>query len=141
MNDLVLSKEAIEALLNFAGYGNPRGDFWFIGMEKAGILTHAELTTRAEEFERIDDSRPRARAAWLSDGYSQADTHVVGDVPPGAAAASGSSWVAGSRDLAQLPGASSWATRRRHVPDRIVPLPAPSTASWPYQAIFPSRAE
>jgi hypothetical protein len=45
-----LSDEDIRSLLEFIGYGNPAGRFWFLGMEEAGDLKAAELVTRAIEF-------------------------------------------------------------------------------------------
>ena len=45
-----LSEVDVQNLLDFVGYGNPAGRFWFVGMEEAGDLKPAELLTRARQF-------------------------------------------------------------------------------------------
>ena len=50
-----LTKEHWQKLLDFKGYGNPAGPYWFVGIEEYGQGTEQELFTRATQFQEIDD--------------------------------------------------------------------------------------
>jgi len=72
-----LSDEDIRSLLEFIGFGNHAGPFWFLEMEEAGDLKAAELVTRAREFHPIEDP---ARAYALP-GYWADMTRLRPDIP------------------------------------------------------------
>ena len=106
---------------------------------EAGDLSLPELLTRANEFERIDDlARVHALRGYWMDMYKLIPT-----------------WSAMSRIVLRLQGHAGWRDReviRDYQANRlgrlkgdtflteILPLPAPSTNSWPYGALFDSRA-
>jgi hypothetical protein len=135
-----LSDGDIERLLAFVGYGDPAGCFWFVGMEEAGDLTPAELLTRAREFQAIDDlARVHALPGYLTDMAPLRAT-----------------WSAMSRLVLRLSGDPNWMDRERvrwYQMNRLghtdgetflteaLPLPSPSTAHWPYRALFTTRDE
>ena len=133
-----LTRADVQNLLEFVGYGNPAGPFWFVGMEEAGDLTPAELLTRAREFRPIDDL---ARAHALPGDLT--------DMAPLRA-----TWSGMSRLVLRLSGDAHWRDRERvrwYQMNKLgrtdgetflteaLPLPAPSIAHWPYQALFTTR--
>ena len=50
-----LTDEHWQKLLNFKGYGNPAGSYWFVGAEEYSQGTEQELLTRATQIQEIDD--------------------------------------------------------------------------------------
>lgn len=133
-----LTRADVQNLLEFVGYGNPAGPFWFVGMEEAGDLTPAELLTRAREFRPIDDlARAHALPGYLTDMAPLRAT-----------------WSGMSRLVLRLSGDAHWRDRERvrwYQMNKLgrtdgetflteaLPLPAPSIAHWPYQALFTTR--
>jgi hypothetical protein len=50
----VLDDEALESfMLGFFGYGNPRADLWFIGMEEAGATQEEEMKDRLDAWHAL----------------------------------------------------------------------------------------
>src|SRR5437899_1633894 len=133
-----LSDVDVQHLLDFVGYGNPSGRYWFVGMEEAGDLKPAELLTRAREFHAIDDlSRAHALPGYWTDMTRLRPT-----------------WSAMSRLALRLSGEANWRDRelvRSYQVNRLgraegetflteaLPLPCPSTAHWPYESLFGTR--
>jgi hypothetical protein len=133
-----LAEVDVQKLLEFVGYGNPDGRFWFVGMEEAGDLKPAELLTRAREFHVIDDlARAHALPGYLTDMTKLRPT-----------------WSAMSRLVLRLSGEANWRDRdlvRWYQMNRLgrangetflteaLPLPCPSTAQWPYESLFATR--
>lgn len=57
-----LTAEELQKLLDFQGWGNPGGDFWFVGMEERGDGNDLELRWRLG-FTPIEDLIP-AHLRW-----------------------------------------------------------------------------
>lgn len=133
-----LSEREVKRLLSFVGYGDPRGRFWFVGMEEAGGGTLDELRVRAEKFHPVDDL---ARVHGLVEYWMD-----MGKLIP--------TWSAMSRLALCLGDEPRWQDRevvRAYQRERlgriggetflteVLPLPSPSTGVWPYEALFPTR--
>lgn len=133
-----ISGEDTDRLLQFLGYGNPSGPFWFVGMEEAGNLSKDEVLTRAREFHPIDDL---ARVHSLP-GYWMDTTKLI------------PTWSAMCRLVLRISCNPAWQDReavRAYQSEKLgriggatfltelLPLPCPSTASWPYSTVFPTR--
>ncbi len=129
----------IERLLAFKGYGNPKGKLWFLGMEEHGDGSLRELQIRADQFDEVEDLYAAHRKVFP-------DSDMSLHVPV---------WATMSRIALRLSGSVSWNARedatsyqmqrlgRREGETfltELLPLPARDTASWPYDAIYPTRA-
>jgi len=134
----------IEKLLTFKGYGNPDGQFWFIGMEEQGNGSELELRWR-QTFEPIEDLM-RVHQRWVED-FEPSERFDPEKLIP--------TWATMSRIALRLTGSRDWSDVeqvRRYQSQRlgrrdgetflseILPLPAPSSSDWPYPGLFPTRA-
>ena len=124
-----LTNEHWEKLLNFKGYGNPAGPYWFVGVEEHGQGTEQELLVRATEFQEIDDL-PRVHS--LPDFYFDAGRLIP-------------TWGAMCKIVLRLKDDPDWSdgeTCRRYQFRRLgtaagetfltelLPLPKPSDRPW-----------
>jgi hypothetical protein len=140
-----LSQGQIDAVLNFIGYGNPAGPFWFIGIEERGVGGAAtlwdELLVRAKHFAAIED----LKAAQEHPAFGS--TFQVGQYVP--------TWLIMSKIVLRLSGAPDWhdyGQAQRYQADELgrgggqtflaelLPLPAGSVDDWPYPSLFPTKA-
>ena len=135
-----LSLRELERLASFKGYGNSDGDYWFVGWE-----------------EHVDRDRDmlqelKIRATWpdiadLDEANQSLGTNPDHYVP---------TWSVMIRILLKLKGMSEWADGRvvrnyqvarlgrkddETFLAEVWPLPSPSTADWPYRALFADRKQ
>ena len=135
-----ISSEIFDRLVNFKGYGNPAGKYWFIGMEegleRGGNLQH-ELEVRAT-WREVEDVHVTRSSLGLS---------MVGRHP---------TWYAMARMALKLDGNEGWASPVFSKPYKeqrlgrldgdtflieVLPLPATRAHEWPYSAPFDTREE
>ncbi len=125
-----LTDEHWQKLLDFKGYGNPAGPYWFVGIEEYGQGTEPELLTRATQLQEIDD---------LSRVHSLPDLHFnIQRLIP--------TWGTMSKIVLRLKDHPDWSYRetcRRYQSQtlgttngetfltELLPLPKPSDSDWP----------
>lgn len=138
MDNYGLSKEELERVLTFEGYGNKKGPYWFVGMEEGGGSIE-QLQKRARMFRPVE----YLHASLEKIGLDTMHLHVP-------------TWRVMSKLFMALQGTPKWwetsAAREYQAnklgrPDgdtfltELMPLPSRSTGEWPYPAIFPTRDE
>lgn len=121
--------------LQFKGYGNPAGLYWFIGIEERG--SPKGLAAR-EHFEEVEDLA-RAHSKELL------NFPLTTLIP---------TWATMSRIVLRLDGENDWTRTsrvRKYQAERLgrfngetfladlLPLPATSTAHWHYADLYPDR--
>ncbi len=136
--DITLSSGQLARLLNFRGYGNPAGDYWFIGMEEGGGSPE-ELPIRADHFREIEDLET---AQTIIDPNMNRRKLIT------------STWTSMCRIVRNISGDRDWcdveAVRDYQERDlgrftgetfltEILPLPKPDINAWPYGAHWPSN--
>lgn len=143
--DVRLSTVQWDKLLEFLGYGNPGGRFWFVGIEERGMAESgqevAELNWRLT-FEPIEDL-PAAHGRWGKFGSGAFDMRSF--VP---------TWATMCKLVLRLSGNPQWEDRDalrdyqatqlgRRDGDTFLtelqPLPVRGRADWPYMALSPTR--
>jgi uncharacterized protein len=140
-----LLPEEIDKLVSFHGFGNPRGDFWFVGMEEQGEGTDLELRWRLS-FEPVDDLMA-VHHRWEQFNPDDRKFNAERLIP---------TWATMSKIVLRLKGHSDWTRSeevRRYQSERlgrlngetflteILPLPARSRQDWTAQARFVTRDE
>lgn len=143
-NEAPLRPEEIEKLLNFQGYGNPRGEFWFLGMEEQGQGTELELRWRSS-FDEVEDLMG-VHHRW--EQFNPGDKFNAERLIP--------TWATMSKIVRRLKGLSNWSDTeqvRRYQAERlgrldgetflteILPFPAWNTRDWPANPCFETRAQ
>lgn len=134
MAEAVLTRDHLDRLLAFKGYGNPAGRFWFLGMEEYGAATVDALTRRAKEYREIEDiacvhtNMTKLRPTWAT--MSKIVLRLNGDPNWSARQA----FRAYQRDELGRHGHETFLTE-------VSPLPARSTAHWPYRQFWPGREQ
>jgi hypothetical protein len=136
--------EELQKLLDFNGWGNPGGDFWFVGMEERGDGTDLELRWWLG-FEPIEDLIP-AHLRWKQFNPDE----------PFNPSALIRTWATMSKIVLRLRGEEKWSETdqlRRYQAERLgrrggetfltelLPLPARSAQDWPYSVLWLTRAE
>ena len=142
MADPQLTRQQIQRLLKFKGYGNPAGRFWFIGMEEYSDQPLNELTGRADNWKDIEDlakaPRPWAPSLDLTKWIT-------------------STWWIMCQIIGKLSGKAGWCNTghdgfvRAYQSQRlgrrdgetflteILPLPKKNISDWPYSSLFATR--
>ena len=135
--DPILTVAQIQRLLNFRGYGNPSGRFWFVGMEEGGSSDVDSLRIRADNFSPLED---------LAESHENFPSHDMSRL-------STSTWGLMSSIVGCVTGESNWWSsdfRRRYQMSRlgrldgetylteVMPLPKRSLNDWPYKNLFKS---
>lgn len=128
-----LGVDGLDRILQFKGYGNPKGDYWFIGIEEAGDSDPTENLRQHVIRSRFDDVEDLASA------HSRDNLGVSMDllIP---------TWATMSRIVLRLEGDPEWHDReavRAYQSQRLgrkdsetfltelLPLPKPSDSRWP----------
>jgi len=137
-----LTKEQIQRLLKFKGYGNPAGCFWFIGMEEGGSPRMCELLERATVWDEIEDLAGASRPWDLKFPDPKLRKWMTW------------TWWNMCRIVGRLRGNAQWSDKEvvreyqfHHLGRRgdesflteILPLPKPNTGAWPYEYLYPTR--
>ena len=135
-----ISPGIFDRLVNFKGYGNPAGKYWFIGMEEGlerGGDLQRELEVRAT-WNEVEDVHVTRSSLGLT---------MVGRHP---------TWYAMARMALKLDGNEEWASPAFSKPYKeqrlgrldgdtflieILPLPATRAHEWPYSVPFDTREE
>ena len=132
-----LTTAQIDKLLNFRGYGNPNGRFWFVGMEEGGSSNLEELRIRADKFDPLAD---------LAESHLNFPAHDMNRL-------STSTWGLMSSIAGRLSHAPDWwdtEYRRKYQSTKLgrkkgetyltelLPLPKKSIGDWPYGRLFSS---
>lgn len=131
-----LTSTQIDRLRNFKGYGNPKGGFWFIGMEEGAGGSIDELEMRAREFQEIED---------LDRAQKLINPHVD------RRKLQTSTWTSMCRIVGHLAGDKQW-HEVSHVREyqalrlgrldgetfltEVLPLPKPGRSSWPFGELW-----
>jgi hypothetical protein len=125
-----LTDEHWQKLLDFKGYGNPAGPYWFVGIEEYGQGTEQVLLTRASKFQEIDDL---SRVHSLPDFYFDVSKLIP-------------TWGSMCKIVLRLKDDPDWWDRetcRRYQSQtlgtadgetfltELLPLPKPSDRDWP----------
>ena len=136
-----LTKEQMQRLLKFKGYGNPAGRYWFIGMEEGGGSLD-ELLMRADQFDEVQDLDSAQR---LIDPKVDRCKLVT------------STWTTMCQIVGKLSGVTAWSDTdhggfvRTYQSNRlgrcndetflteILPLPKKNSKDWPYASLYASR--
>jgi len=132
-----LSKEDIERVLKFKGYGNKSGRYWFLGMEEGGGSMD-QLRKRVCSFDPVEE----LESAIIKLGFD-IDIYVP-------------TWRVMSKLVLAMDGVAEWQEKDRakryqaknlgrfggdtFLTD-LMPLPCPRLNEWPYDAIYPTKAE
>ena len=132
-----LSKEELERVLTFEGYGRKTAPYWFLGIEEGGGSME-QLRERAT-FDAVEDLSTLAKTGLLKSMHQHVPT-----------------WRVMSKLIMAMQGTPGWqdsSSAREYQATKLgradgdtfltelMPLPSPSTAVWPYDSIFPSRNE
>ena len=139
MTTRTLTQQQIHTLVNFKGYGNLSGPFWFIGMEEGGKNEWDELVGRADHWGEVED---------LSEGPRPwAPRHDLRKLTT-------STWMTMCRIVGRLRGQADWAEtetvrcyQSQHLGrlggetflTEVLPLPKKSTADWPYATLYATK--
>lgn len=138
MEDSGLSKEELNHVLTFEGYGNKCAPYWFLGMEEGGGSME-QLRERANSFGPVED----LYTAHVKLGFENMYRHVP-------------VWRIMSKLILAINGADNWQqtdSAREYQATKLgrsdgetfltelMPLPAKSTGVWPYPLIYPTRDE
>lgn len=137
-----ISKELLsEFISNFYGYGNPKGPYWFIGMEEGGGRTIEENYARILTWEKLG----KPLSVDLIDyhielGFTEHDLSKVQKT-----------WTKIALILLILRGSKATTDERRYYQrhhlgrlngnnycPELMPMPSPSTGKWEWQDIFQS---
>ncbi|MDA0263981.1 MAG: hypothetical protein O3A93_07190 [Chloroflexi bacterium] len=133
-----MTADELANVLNFEGYGNKSARYWFIGMEEGGGSMD-QLTTRVHTF---DPHVEELESAIMKLGF---DINLY--VP---------TWRVMSKLILAMDGADEWwetASAKRYQAEKLgrfkgdtfladlMPLPCPRLNEWPYEAIYPTKAE
>lgn len=139
-----LGPEDLDRLLAFQGYGNPGGEFWFIGMEEQGEGTALELRWRLS-FAPIEDLIA-VHERW--EQFKPGDGFDAERLIP--------TWATMCKIVLRLGGVADWSDTneiRTYQAQRlgrldgetflteVLPLPARGTAHWPSGSPIHSRGE
>ena len=139
-----LDSEDLNRLLTFQGYGNPGGEFWFVGMEEQGEGTALELRWRLT-FGVIEDLKA---AQERRENFRAGDRFNPERLIP--------TWATMCKIVLRLKGAADWTNRdeiRRYQVARlgqlngetflteVLPLPARNTRHWPDDSPIHTREQ
>jgi hypothetical protein len=134
-----LSTDELARLLRHKGFGNPAGNFWFVGIEERGGGTLEELQARGK-FREFED----LAFAHSSEMLNFPMTTLI------------PTWATMSKIVLRLKGEHRWwdsEVIREYQSERLgrlggetfltelLPLPAVSTSHWHYGRLYPSRDE
>ncbi len=126
---------SISRRLEFKGYGNPAGPYWFMGIEEYGSMGGPSARDRFSEIEDLAHAH----------GKDLLDFPMTTLIP---------TWATMSRIALRLEGDRDWKERervRRYQAERLgrsdgetflcdlLPLPAKGTGHWEYKQVYPSR--
>jgi len=137
MEDHEFSKEALDRVLTFEGYGNKSSPYWFLGMEEGGGSME-QLRERANLYEPLEDLYAAHQKLGLDiTGYVSA-WHLMSKLVMAIQGISG--WQ--EKSIAQEYQATKLGRRdgETFLTD-LMPLPCPSINAWPYPALFPTKAD
>jgi hypothetical protein len=131
-----LTREQLDNLLSFRGYGNPAGPFWFIGIEERGDATPQELEVKLKFREVEDLLHAMSREVWgHSDLWEDFDPDKL--IP---------TWTTMIKIVLKLKGSADWHDKnavRDYQKSQLgrldgetfltdlLPLAKPSDAHWP----------
>lgn len=139
MHEHGLSREGLERVLGFEGYGRKTAPYWFVGIEEGGGSIE-ELRERAKKFERVE---------YLHSSHAKIglDNTMYRHVP---------TWRVMSKLTMAMQGTSGWqdtVSAREYQAHKLgsadgdtfltelMPLPCRSIGAWPYPMIYPTRED
>ncbi|MBZ0301544.1 MAG: hypothetical protein K8J31_17490, partial [Anaerolineae bacterium] len=146
-NDMNLSQAEKDRLLNFIGYGSLQAPIWFLGMEEGTggsrdpEAIETNIRTRARHFQPVDDL-VETHQHWDYDIPSQRKFTQV--------------WLWMAKLTRGTQGAADWPdteNAKHYVREslgrqdgdtlltELLPLPSPSMNFWPYETLYPTRAD
>lgn len=141
LNSESLTSTQIEKLLNWQGYGNPAGQFWFIGMEEGGSPPTKELAARADLWEPVEDLALAPRPWEHNLNLEKSITSV---------------WDGMCKIVGRISGAPDWNENsfvRKYQSEQlgrregetflteVLPLPKRRAHEWPYESLWPTREQ
>jgi hypothetical protein len=136
-----LTPDQIERLLEWQGYGNPSGRFWFIGMEEGGTPPLVELQARADLWQKVEDLADAPRPWEHNFDLTKSITSVWDGIIRIVGGLSGEpEWMSSSfvRDYqARKLGRRSGDTFLTEV----LPLPKRSVGDWPYESLWKQKKD
>jgi hypothetical protein len=139
VKDHKLSKDELDRVLKFEGYGSKTAPYWFLGIEEGGGSIE-QLRVRARLFAPVEDLCSALSKLGLVEMMHR---HVP-------------TWRVMSKLIMAMQGTSGWeetSSAREYQATRLgradgdtfltelLPLPSRSTGVWPYPSIFPTRAD
>jgi len=131
-----LSKNGLERVLSFEGYGNKAADYWFLGIEEGGGSIE-QLRLRAKFYDVVEDLDTAHRKIGLRDEMLKSPTLKV----------------MSKLSLALL-GRPNWSEKSAidefHATElgrsgedtfltELMPLPCPNIKAWPYESICSTK--
>ena len=137
MEDSGLTREDVDRLLTFEGFGNKKAPYWFLGMEEGGGSME-QLLERAKSFGPVEHLHCSLSKIGLDTKY-----HYV------------AVWRSMSMLIMAIQGTPGWQEKSSALEyqatklgradgdtflTELMPLPCPNMTSWPYQSIFPTKS-
>ena len=132
-----ITRAELEHVFKFEGYGNKAAPYWFLGMEEGGGSME-QLRERAISFDPVED---------LKSAHEKLNMDITKYVP---------TWRVMSELVMAMQGTPGWqdaglaqeyqATKLARdggetFLTELMPLPCPNINVWPYESIFPTKAD